>query len=547
MSLKKKNNFYLGLLLFFAFLLRIYHLDQLELFGDELDVGYQAYSLWTTGRDYLGQKLPFYLHSFSEWRAPLLIYFTAPFVGYLGLNPWAVRLPIVLLGLTNIFLLYLLVKKIVKSTRVAWLSAFILTITPWHLHYSRIAFEATLLLSLVILGVLAFLQKRAFLAGISFALALYSYNTANVFVPLFLLILTYLFWPQIKQKRLWLGKLYFTFFLLVLPLLIITLRGPGSARFKLIAIFNDPKIIDQIVFRRTTGLKNPLLERFFHNKLTGWGRALIDNYLTAFSPQFLFLSGDPNPRHNPPGWGQFYWFLAFWLVLGFKALDRLKERRAKQLLLAWLFLAPLPASLTRGGGTQATRLFLLLPPLVVLMALGLSQLRFSWFKKLSYGFILIQLLFWLHNYWLHYPQEFYQWWHYGYREAMSWLKKQEPNYQRIIINNNYEPALLRYLFWTQKEPAWLMKHFRTDQPEENLLPHFSGFRLGKVIFGSIELQQKQTWLEENLRSGDLYLAFQDDEVPGDWDWFKHPPAGLEVLKVVYDPWGKPINYWLTKK
>ena len=158
------------MILLFAFGLRICRLNQLELFGDELDVGYHAYSLWTTGRDYLGQKMPFYIHSFSEWRAPLLMYLTAPFVGVLGLNHWGVRLPPLILGIFNILLFYLLVKDLTKDENVGLITALILAITPWHIHYSRAAFEVTLLLFLILLGTLAFLKEKWFLAAVSLSL-----------------------------------------------------------------------------------------------------------------------------------------------------------------------------------------------------------------------------------------------------------------------------------------------------------------------------------------------------------------------------------------
>src|SRR3989344_2897391 len=69
-----------------------------ELFGDEVDVGYQAYSLYKTGRDLYRQPLPTYIHSLSEWRAPLLMYATVPSVAFLGLNEWDVRVPQAIFG-----------------------------------------------------------------------------------------------------------------------------------------------------------------------------------------------------------------------------------------------------------------------------------------------------------------------------------------------------------------------------------------------------------------------------------------------------------------
>jgi len=87
-----KNNGWLCLILVVALFLRTYRLDYLELFGDELDVGYQSYSLVTTGRDYKGNFLPTYIHSFSEWRAPGLMYVMMPFISIFGLDEWGLGL-----------------------------------------------------------------------------------------------------------------------------------------------------------------------------------------------------------------------------------------------------------------------------------------------------------------------------------------------------------------------------------------------------------------------------------------------------------------------
>jgi len=92
--MKKQNKIYLVLLfliLFLASFLRFYNLPLLSLFGDEVDVGYHAYSLLQTGKDYMGQLLPSYIQSLAEWRAPLLMYASIPSILIFGLTEWGVR------------------------------------------------------------------------------------------------------------------------------------------------------------------------------------------------------------------------------------------------------------------------------------------------------------------------------------------------------------------------------------------------------------------------------------------------------------------------
>ena len=58
------KNWILISIIVLASILRLYKLDKVpvSLFGDELDVGYHAYSILKTGRDYSGNFLPLHFH-----------------------------------------------------------------------------------------------------------------------------------------------------------------------------------------------------------------------------------------------------------------------------------------------------------------------------------------------------------------------------------------------------------------------------------------------------------------------------------------------------
>lgn len=542
------QNYVLILILLLASFLRLYRLDLLPLFGDELDVGYHALSLATTARDYYGQLLPTYIHSLAEWRAPLLMYFTAPFTYLFGLSQFSVRLFPALMGIANVFLLYSLVLKTSSKKSLALLSALVLAISPWHLHYSRAAFEVTLLLTLLLSGTLSFLARRFSLSAFLFALSLYTYNTANIFLPLWLVFLFLSQFKALKKdfRQLLLPAL--VFLALSLPILLSILKGEAATRFQSISIFSNPQAHDELISKRTTGLA-PAKERIFHNKATVWGRQFAENYLTALSPEFLFLKGGPNPRHSVPGFGVLYLIFAPFFLWGVFRLLLLKDKNFSRLVMAWLLLAPIPSSLTVGGGTHSTRLFLLLPALSIIIALGL-QAFIQKFKTIALPLLFILIspftISWFHEYLVHYPKEQSEYWQQGYQEAFQFIKDSQNNYQRIFINNSHEPALLHYLFWTSQKPAWFQQTFSGDGPDQPLYQDYSGFRLAeKIYFGQIETIYTQTWLEQNLSSQDLYLAVQGDEIPGDWDWSKSPPNGVKVLKTVSDAWGHPYLIWLT--
>src|SRR3989339_329750 len=136
--MRKYSNLLLIGILVIASLLRLWQLDRVSvsLFGDELDVGYHAYSILKTGRDYSGNFLPIHFQSLAEWRTPLYLYSAVPTVAIFGINALGVRLPAAIFGILGILGIYLLIKELTDNKNLGLISAAILAINPWHLQYS---------------------------------------------------------------------------------------------------------------------------------------------------------------------------------------------------------------------------------------------------------------------------------------------------------------------------------------------------------------------------------------------------------------------------
>src|SRR4030065_1905799 len=80
----------------------------------------------------------------------------------LGLNVWAVRLPAALLGTLAVLILMLLVRDLFGEKKVInplslW-AGFFLAISPWHIHFSRGAWEAGTATVFLLMGVWFFLK-----------------------------------------------------------------------------------------------------------------------------------------------------------------------------------------------------------------------------------------------------------------------------------------------------------------------------------------------------------------------------------------------------
>lgn len=532
-------------------------------------MGYQAYSILKTGKDYSGQRWPLSFHSIADWRTPLFLYSTAPFVAVFGLNEWGVRLPAAIFGILTLPVFFLLVRKLFKKDEIALLGTFFLSISIWHLQYSRASFEVTQMLFLLIGGIYLFLKGMEkwpylLLADLFLALSPYSYNTAKLFLPVLVVILIFCFSREIKKiawKKLVLVGMVFVLF--CLPIVADIFLGKGSNRFSILSIFTDPTTVPQIGFDRqvdmrvslgkeVVGMRPSLSARIFHNKFLSWGTALLQNYFRVFSTDFLFIRGDINFRHSiQGGFGQFYWSDIILLILGFFFLLRYKDSKIKELIFVWLFLAPLPSSLTREGGTHATRLILMLPPCLILTSLGsyylFEKLRNSGIKKYLIGvmFLVIvgQFSLYLHRYYVHYPLESENWWHYGFKELADYVKGNEYKYDYVIWSDRDEPPLIFSAFWLKINPQIFQEEKLiwtqiSDAIWANYLPK-TKYYYGHVSEERITANGFVGTLKPNI----LYLL-PKKEIAKDFR-YEPVPNSIKLLKTVYSPSGAIAKYILT--
>ena len=90
------KNFYIVLitLLLIGEIMRIWDIgnNPAGFFADEASIGYNSYLILTTGKDEWGRRFPLFFRAFGEYKNPLDIYLTAPFIAIFGLNEFSVRI-----------------------------------------------------------------------------------------------------------------------------------------------------------------------------------------------------------------------------------------------------------------------------------------------------------------------------------------------------------------------------------------------------------------------------------------------------------------------
>lgn len=496
--------FTLGLGIF----LRFWKINQIPsaLYWDELDVGYQAYSFLKTGKDYYGNNFPIYFHSFADFRTPLYIYLTAPFIHLFGLTALAVRLPALLFGLISIFLIYLVTLELTKNKIAGIVSSIVLTFNPWIFHYSRISFELTCMLMFFLLGIYSFLRslksaKWLILSALGFSLSIWAYSIAKLFVPLFLIGLLVIFKKEIlkiPKKHLLISTTCLV--LLTFPIFFSNFFNKGGMRFSEVSIFTDPTIGKEIDTNRQKqneisgnskefGQSSTLINKLVYNKYLTYADEFSKNYLRSISFEFLFLEGDKNLRHSPNGIGQFYKieFLTLFLGLVFIIVNWSKFKKNYLVLIFWAILAPIPSALTREGGNHASRLFFLLPTICIFISLGIALVLQETYKKMATVILSVYLILYiyqnfifLNNYFTSYAWDSAKDFQYGFQEASQRANFFKDSYTNIFLDDNDGSLLMAYLFTTKYDPASFQKIAPTIRTE--LYPKAQTDKVGNLYF-----------------------------------------------------------------
>ena len=437
-----KTKICLILIFLLAVALRFYQLGQVPsgFVNDEAAFGYNAYSLIKTGKDEFGKAWPIVFRSFGEGKLPVYVYLTIPSILIFGLNEFAVRFPSALFGSLTVLLVYFLVKKFSKDKLWPLLSALALATMPWHIHFSRAAFEANVSLFLITLASLLFFQKRFISSIIAFTLAIFTYSAALIFIPLWAI---YLFFRD-KQKII---------LLLFLPLVLLLFLQTGYSRFSGISIFNPQSGVMQRLEEKYRETRNqPLwLTRALHNKPMEFTWDVTKRYISHFDSDFLFFQGDPNrPRYRSPDSGQLLWFSLPFFFLGLYFLAKKKH----WLILVWLFLAPLPAAITFET-PSAIRAILMILPLSAAIALGVNATikRFPRLSLILATLFVINFFAYLDAYFVHSPVNQPYEWQGGYKQLVSKVNELMPNYDKALITDSRGTAYIYFLFYNQYDPA----------------------------------------------------------------------------------------------
>lgn len=510
-KMKNKNIATIGCLIIITVIgagLRLYKLMDAPpaMNWDEASYGYNAYSLWKTGKDEYGTPLPSSIRSFDDYKPPLYAYATAPIVGIFGLNELNTRLVSAVSGILTIVVTFALASRLLRNTKAGLIAAAVVATSPWSAHYSRLAFEAVPALLLLTISWWYLLKgetdRQKYVLALGFAtLSYFSYNSHKIY---WLIVAGWIAW-KIRKDIFKEMKLICKLAVICLPIGYSVLFGNTLARFSTTSIF-------------------PLYKETHSIYL--FAGEFVNRYTAYFSPVNVFVRGTNEPNQKVFDLAVFYPFEvvffaagAWWII----------KKHTKNIFVTWmLVLAPIPAALTWSWFTPIRVL-----PLWWLISLIIGKGMWeaiAWLTgKWRIGMAAMVAGWWVISIWWYLMAEVwympyvdYGQWQWGFREAIAAIQPYKDKYKYVVWETPQAQPHIFTLFYAKFSPAEYQKYL-ADHPVQSPRTNFDipGFYYRKIFW------PKDKDLKDVLFIGTVY-SLPENDVKRD---------GVKIMQDIVDPQG----------
>lgn len=229
---------------------------------------------------------------------------------------------------------------------------------------------------------------------------------------------------------------------------------------------------------------------------------VAQRYLSHFSPNFLFITGDTFEIFRVIGTGFLPLLCAPFLLIGLYKLIVIRPPWFKILLL-WLLLSPLASSFTIFT-PSVSRSMNMVVPLVLFSAYGattayaFATAKFGnamtiLFPSLLTSLVIINTAYFFNRYFIQTPKITAEKWNDGYQEVVDYVGKIEKNYDKVIISSAQAPSYIFYAWNLRYDPTKFQKEAQVNHtPDEhglNFTRQFGKYYFTKEISAEITTQQ----------------------------------------------------------
>jgi 4-amino-4-deoxy-L-arabinose transferase-like glycosyltransferase len=469
--------------------------DPPGLYIDEASIGYNAYTILTTGKDEYGIPHPLWFRSFGDYKMPVYIYSVSGAMALFGKTVFAVRIPSIITGTLTIIVLYLFLNELLSMEKdnklqkklkyLPILASFLLAISSWHIQFSRGGFEITMGSFFYLLAgylYLLYIHKKSHktitASILLFILSMYTYDTFRVLAPLALIFIAY-------NQKIYKNPKSIPYVILagilILPIFLFTFTSQGSERLGATNAFGELHV------------------QGIAMQMAIYPLDYFRNYLSFFSLDFLFNYGDGIGRHQIPNFGELYrWQLPFFLS-GIYILLRQKKSLIKNTVLLLFFTTPLAGALAVPS-PHALRSLPLVFPCIIFISVGIlffiEYIRNFKLKILTVVIILLisgyEFFLYLHFYYIHYPLVNQLDWGGGYKQVVLKTGEEKNSYKHIIIDDYLTFAPVYFHFYdpsikfTVVPPGWKEPKSWNNSKTLFIRPYY-GANQGKNLIANIYL------------------------------------------------------------
>ncbi len=461
-----------------SLLLRIVNLDisPPAITNDEVNAAYNSYSLATTGKDVSGQSWfkAAFLTPQNYTMTEFLAVAAVPWIKVFGLSMASVRSWYAVLGALTTGLLFLITKKLTHNQAIAILSAGILAVMPWHIHFSRLGYDGMLALFWLLLGTTIILyakSKTIFLAIPFYILSFHSYHAFKLIVAPFIIALVIYLSKTNAKKTIAIALFVVIWMAIYLPLF--QKYSAAQSRTDELLI-NSEEVTKKVNRDRQNSLVYQPITTVFSNKFTYSIRKITDNAFSFFSPNMLFLTGEGNTIFSTHEHGLFYSFEIIFLIIGIHAIWR-RNKRLALFLICTILIAILPSVLNVYNQAYALRSLAVTPWAAIVIAYGIYALvtsfKTNYIKKASIITITISYTLGLGNYLTIYhglyPVNAASSYLLQDRILANYLQSVPKDQTAYIIGQEPRGYMLRYAFYSRTNPAiiqdqWFQNEYKID-------------------------------------------------------------------------------------
>ncbi len=516
--------FYLFLLI--GIFLRVVHFpsNPRGLSGEEVAIGYEAFSLLTTSADRWGHHLPPYFLAWGSGQNTLYAYLSIPFIKLFGFNEFSVRVLSVLLGIVCIPMVYNLIKKLFANITLARMATILYLFDPYLFMNSRWANEINFLPFFIFLPLLIFASslikvnaKEKLTVGskaiiISFfpslALLFYSYAPSIFIVPLFILFVL-LFYRKhfLSEIKLYAISAFFGA-IIIAPFALFILKNNvlgHSLPFESSLPFTIPKMLSH---------RQPIFESF-------------SEHLAHLKLNLLFIFSGFNDSwvYNSTNFEVPHLFLVFTIpaLIYLVGLFRANTANPKNILLFWAIASFSVFGLYRVNLNRSLHFQTIIPVFIVIgMYFTYTQLKEGSFKRIIVKAVLVlfvlQSATFMGEYFLKFPK-----YNIFPKDVGMFIHKAEKakiGDEKIAFTKKLPLNYVYVAFYLKYPPIKFQKEVKIDTSTDNVIVDSFGnyYMLGDEI--NLEKPDNLSVIETLKKEKSFLAVLRLDENPVFFNAFK---------------------------